>query len=195
MDILGELGIPLSFGISATIIGLVLSFYAERRSRRNKELLEARRESLKKALLEAQGPLIDQLRGALSELPEDIRARYIQYLIYSQRPDGSFPEPPIIPSATATKEEIEELIEKRMSTLRTKVDEIENRFPSEATLEKIASVNDAILATNLENLAESVKRLEERLLSRWDVVKVVFQIIAALGALIGIIFAIIKYLA
>jgi hypothetical protein len=92
--------------------------------------------------------------------------------------------------AYLTKVEIESEVNKKFDELKSRVEEIEKRFPKDATLEKIASVNDAILATNLEALSETVKRIEQKLLGKWDVAKVVFQILAALGVLIGIIFAI-----
>jgi hypothetical protein len=77
-------------------------------------------------------------------------------------------------------EDIEAKLEKRLA-------ELEDRLPADATLDKVASVNDAILATKLEAVEESLKQLRNSTLSRWDVVIVVFAILAALGGLLGII--------
>jgi len=50
------------------------------------------------------------------------------------------------------------------------------------------------MATNIEALSESIKRIENKILTKWDVAKIVFEIIAIFGVLIGIAFGIIKYL-
>jgi len=96
-------------------------------------------------------------------------------------------------SVPLTKSDIEGEVNKKFDELKKRLEEIENRFPKEATLEKIASVNYAILGTSIEALSGSVKRIEEKLLTKWDVAKIVFQILGVLSFLLGIIFAIIKY--
>jgi hypothetical protein len=98
-----------------------------------------------------------------------------------------------ISSPSFPKHEIQKEIDTRVESLKERIEEIENRFPEQSTIDKIASVNDAILATQIENLEKTLKKLEEKLLTRWDVVKIVFQIIAALSALIGVILALITY--
>ena len=45
-----------------------------------------------------------------------------------------------------------------------------------------------------ESLADSLKTLERRILTKWDVAKIVFIILAALSGIIGIIFGILNYL-
>ena len=90
--------------------------------------------------------------------------------------------------------ELETKISSKIDELGKRIQEIEKRFPKNSTLEKISSVNDAIMATNIEALSESVKRIESKILTKWDIVKIVFEIIAVLGVLIGIVFSIIKYL-
>ena len=124
------------------------------------------------------------------ELPDTARAAFLRNLLYRQRPDGSFEGTPIVVAPGISKEEIESEVksevESRVVSLRQRLDAIEQRFPSQDSVDKIASVNDAILATNLESLAEAVSKLESKLLTKWDVAKIVFQIIAALGALVGL---------
>jgi len=183
-----DLGIILA--IVGAILGVVFSVLIERYLQQNKKRLEETSQAFKKELSKAQAPLIEKLNTVLMELPKDVRAKYIQTLVYSQRSDGSFPELTILPPSTATKEEIGKLIDKQISTLRTRIEEVEKRFPSEATLDKISSVNDAILATKVENLANSIEELNRKLLTKWDVAKVIFQVIGGLGALAAIILAV-----
>ena len=142
---------------------------------------------------EAQKEIIEKVSVALNDLPKSSRDAYVRYLTYSQYQDGSFPEPPIIVSSSFSKDEIEQEIKNKTEFLEHRIRDIENRFPNEATIEKVASVNDAILSTNLEALSETLKKIEDKLLSKWDVAKIVFQIIAALGGLLGLSLAIIKF--
>lgn len=91
-----------------------------------------------------------------------------------------------------TKPEIEEQVNLKVDDLKKRLEAIEARFPQEATLEKLASVNDAILATKLETLADSIKTIQDKMLTKWDVAKIVFAIFSILGILVGLIFGIIN---
>ena len=75
--------------------------------------------------------------------------------------------------------------------LEKRIQTIESRLPSSATIDKISSVNDAILATNIESLTRTVKRIEEKMLTKWDVAVVMFQIIGVIGVVIGVIIGVI----
>jgi hypothetical protein len=186
MDSLLQFRIPV---IVAVVSGIIILFI-EYRIGFIKRSTQEQREVASKAIAEAQ---VNFARQVLSSLPESTLNRYIQYLVYSQRPDGSFPEPLFVISPSLDSTEVEKLVEAKQSALQQRLEEIENRFPREATLEKIASVNDAILATNLESIVETVKRLEDKVLTRWDVAKVVFEILAAVGVLVGIVSAVIGF--
>lgn len=87
--------------------------------------------------------------------------------------------------------EIENKISSKIDQLSKRIQEIEKRFPKNSTLEKISSINDAVMATNVESLSESVKRIESKILTNWDIVKILFEIIAVLSVLMCIIFSII----
>jgi hypothetical protein len=104
-----------------------------------------------------------------------------------------------IPNSTQVEylaeDEIQKIVEEKVNHLNGRIEEIEQRFPSQDTVEKIASVNDAILATQIENLTEKVNALEKSKISKWDVAIVVFQIIATLGVLFGIILGVASYFA
>lgn len=63
---------------------------------------------------------------------------------------------------------------------------IEERFPDAAAIDKIASVNDAIMATKIEALEKTVVELQSKMLTRWDVALVLFAVLGALSALVGV---------
>ena len=92
-----------------------------------------------------------------------------------------------------TKADIEEQVNASVNELGKRIKAIEARFPQEATLEKIASVNDAILATQLEAMSNSIKDIKDKMLTKWDVVKIAFAILAALGGIAAIIFGILNW--
>lgn len=157
--------LPLAVTLTSALMAFLLSVLA--RSRRKD--LESRRIKIKSEIEEAQ------------------KNAYPQYYPYTL---GKLQDAPI--SAVLPLAEINQEIERRTRALDQRIQVIEDRFPSDATIEKISSVNDAILATNLESLTRSVSKLEEKLLSKWDVAVIVFEIIAALGGLTALIITIIS---
>lgn len=88
------------------------------------------------------------------------------------------------------KKDVEAEVNSKIEEMNKRIETIEARLPKDDTLDKLASINDAILATQMEALAESVKRLQEKALTKWDVAKVVFTILGALGVTIGIVLGI-----
>lgn len=65
-----------------------------------------------------------------------------------------------------TEEQIEAKIAEKLTEIKERVEQIESRFPKEATIDKIAFVNDALLATQIESLTEAVTRIEQKILTK-----------------------------
>ncbi len=168
-------------GVTAASISFLLQLFIKRQ----KKFEAKQKENYSERIFEALDKYQDKLQSELKNEP------YLN--LFLKDPEKALRNLFVHAPAYSTKTEIESEVNKKFHELKNRVEEIEKRFPKEATLEKIASVNDAILATNLEALSESVKRIEQKLLSKWDVAKIVFQILAALGILTGLIFAIIEY--
>jgi hypothetical protein len=178
--------LPFLFGVVTAVIGLLVNKFSSSR----KLAQEENRRAAQKAVANAQFGLVMDL---LADIPEQAKQRYINYLLVSQRSDGSFPEPPIVISPSLNVPEIEKQVEERVLPLKQRLEEIERRFPHESTIEKIASVNEAVLAARLDSLTESLKRIEDKMLTKWDVTVVVLEIIAVLAALTGVVAGIINY--
>jgi hypothetical protein len=94
---------------------------------------------------------------------------------------------------SASKEEIREEVRSAVISLQDRLERIEQRFPEEATLEKITSINDAILATKVEQLQKSIEQIESIILTKWDVATIVFAVFAAIGGVAGVIFAVANF--
>lgn len=86
-------------------------------------------------------------------------------------------------------------VEKYLQPLKNRLEEIESRFPKKSTIEKLALVNDAILATKIETLTEEIGKLDKRILNKWDVALIVFEVILAVIAIGTLIFTALQYLA
>ena len=177
--------IVIIISVLISVIAVVISFLLQLAIKRRKELEAMQKEIYSEEIFEAWDKYRDKLQSALKN------ETYLN--LFVKDPEEALRNLFVHAPAYPTKTEIESEVNKKFDELKNRVEEIEKRFPKEATLEKIASVNDAILATNLEALSESVKRIEEKLLTKWDIAKIVFQIIAVLGVAIGIVFAILKY--
>lgn len=73
----------------------------------------------------------------------------------------------------------------QLELLEARLEQIEARLPAEATLDKLASVNDAILATKLEETERAIARLDREAMSSGKVTAVVFTVLAAMFALVA----------
>lgn len=90
---------------------------------------------------------------------------------------------------------IESELNIKFADILLKITEIENRFPKDVTLDTIASINDALLETGLENIKEEIKQLKDKAITKWDVAYIVIQVIGVLITLLGISLAIINFVA
>ncbi len=171
--------------------GVILLFIEYRFIEPLKKKQEIKRIKTEEAISNAQ---ISLVRDLLSDIPETARERYIEYLIKSQRPDGSFARSPIS-IANVNLPEIDDKVSAALVPLKSRLEEIEKRFPNESTIDKIASVNDAILATKIEHITDELRRIEKESLSKWDVVVIVIEVLVAGATVLGLIFTAIQYFA
>lgn len=80
---------------------------------------------------------------------------------------------------------------REIDVLKGRVAKIEERLPDDAVLDKVASLNEALLAKGLENVQKEIDRLQQSMLTRWDVVTVLFATLAAIAAVVGAVVGIV----
>lgn len=179
--------IELVAPIIAVAGGLIASLFASRISDLRKKRIEEEEKHVKQLYKKSFNQYLKELQKSYPEMKQGDKwsEYFVKYISYS------------IPETTKaeylSEDEIQKRIDEKTLSLKDRIEEIEQRFPSQDTVDKVASVNEAILATQVENLSEAIKGLEQRILSKWDVAKIVFQIIAALGGLIGVILGLITF--
>lgn len=171
----------ITASILAALFGLIASFVSAKLANKRRQNIEKIRKKAKEQYKKALAQEISEYSKHIPNFEKDP--------VYKVMLAESATTPITIASTTAVEaqKETDAIIE----DLKERISEIENRLPGQETVDKIASINDAILATQIESLSETVKKIEDKLLSRWDVAKIVFQILAAVGALVGIGLAII----
>lgn len=182
MDVL--IGILASLGV--TVLSTLFAVITARLVQKRKRELEQRKKEAKQQLITWRNYIYHDLSSEFKSDP------YRQELVDQWLLNVANSKIELTPQVT--QDQIKSEIESKTKELADRIEKIEKRIPSEATIDKVASVNDAILATHIETLSESIKRLEERVLTKWDVAKIVFTIIGALGALISLVLTIIKFL-
>ncbi|MFI2702869.1 hypothetical protein [Cellulosimicrobium composti] len=82
-----------------------------------------------------------------------------------------------MPSSSSADE-----LRKLISLLEARLEAIEDRLPDTETIDKIASVNDAILATKLEEVDRTLTRLEQNQMSTG-------RVFGLISAFLGVLFA------
>ncbi len=95
-------------------------------------------------------------------------------------------------SHTLSKEDVRQEFDSQLAEVQTRLAEVESRFPKEAKLEKVTSMNDALLSNRIDQLAKQVDAQEKRILSKWDVALTVSTIIAGIAFVVAATYTVLK---
>ncbi|QTJ32035.1 hypothetical protein [Xanthomonas citri] len=93
-----------------------------------------------------------------------------------------------------SREQVGKEVENRTEELRKRLESIENRFPDDSTIDKVASINDALFAQRIEQLAARIGKIEDKILTKWDVALIVSIIAAGIFSVVGATYAVLKAL-
>lgn len=169
--------------ISAAVaaLGGLVAFIVSRWQNREKEEGDKRRKVLNDTL---RTTFDKSLLNYYTKHGQPIYSKYIIEALRNSLVHYQSPEP---------KADIKEQVNAIVDELKKRIEAIESRFPQEATLEKISSMNDVLLAKQLENMGDSIRAIQEKMLTKWDVTKIVFAILGALGGIVAIIFVILNF--
>jgi hypothetical protein len=95
-------------------------------------------------------------------------------------------------SPGVSRQEVQKEVKAQVAEIQDRIVKIENRFPDEAKLDKVASINDALLSERIDQLSKQVENLENKMLSHWDVAVVVGGIITGIIAIVGATYGVLK---
>jgi VIT1/CCC1 family predicted Fe2+/Mn2+ transporter len=93
-----------------------------------------------------------------------------------------------------SKSEVREEIDKKVSDIRGRIEQIESRFPDTSTIDKISSINDALFAERIELLSKRLDSIESKMLGKWDVAIIVSTVIVGISFVVGATYSIITAL-
>lgn len=93
-----------------------------------------------------------------------------------------------------TEERIRIDTDNYLNDLIERVENIERRFPDESKIEKIASINDALLSERIDQLKEQFDRLDGKLLTKWDIAVIVSTIIGGISAIVAMTYGFLKFI-
>ncbi len=93
-----------------------------------------------------------------------------------------------------SKQDIKQEVKKELEEFSGRLENIENRFPEGSQLEKISSINDAILSERIEQLSKQLSALENKVLSRWDVAVTVSMIIGGVFTVVAATYGVINFI-
>ena len=170
----------------SVVVGLVASLFSAWASIKRKKILEEKRNQADESVKRAINRSISEYSKQLP--PDDVEEFYKALINHNEIEIKQIDKEP-----EETSEAIKKKMDEKLTHLNSKIRKIEERFPEQGTIDKVASVNDAILATQIEAINKRLESIELKMLSKWDVAKIGFQIIAAFGAIIGIALGIINF--
>lgn len=90
-----------------------------------------------------------------------------------------------------SKEQVKDEIEKKVKDIRSRLEQIEHRFPDTDKIDKISSINDALFAERIELLSKRLDSLESKQLGKWDVAIVVSLVITGISFVVGATYSVI----
>lgn len=182
---------PAITAIIASILGGLASLAAYGLSvvkkRKQQVELESARDRVQKALAFYRFSLdVGPIRGTRTfpEPPTDDLVRQIE----DQAAQRLSADP------AKTVEVVRDEITSELGEVRERIKRIEDRFPDESEIEKNSLINDALLAERIDQLVKRLDALETRVLSKWDVAKVVSGILAGISAVVAATYSVITFL-
>ena len=93
-----------------------------------------------------------------------------------------------------SKQDIKQEVKKELEEISGRLEKIENRFPEGSQLEKISSINDAILSERIEQLSKQLTSIENKVLYRWDVAVTVSMIIGGVFTVVAATYGVINFI-
>tara|TARA_B100000508_G_C11432154_1_gene264006 strand:+ start:439 stop:951 length:513 start_codon:yes stop_codon:yes gene_type:complete len=90
--------------------------------------------------------------------------------------------------------QVKEELTNELVEFRDRIAKIEGRFPPDADLDKVASINDALLSERIDQLTKRLEGVEARILSKWDVALVVSAILGGISAVVAATVAVVRFL-
>jgi hypothetical protein len=160
--------------VGASLVGALSSAVASMVDKRQQRALEDERRAIIQEVIRTS-PELDHGTG-LGSLLDEL---------------GSYVSTPT--SAQASADDVKREAQNVITSFQERLERMEQRFPEEATVDKIASINDAILGTKVEQLQKSLEQLESRMLTKWDVATIVFTVITAIGGLAVLVFVVANF--
>lgn len=94
----------------------------------------------------------------------------------------------------SSDETIKSEVRQGLKEFKERIAKIESRFPDESKLDKIASINDALLSERIDQIKERLAQIEEKALTRWDVALTVSAIIGGISFVVAATYGIIKFI-
>jgi hypothetical protein len=173
----------------STIASLIASLYAVLRKKSEKENLKKQTERLKSKAAEISVDLgIVKFTSSLESPGHPIPQEHIIDQL-ENRILAKLQEHP-----NANDEVVKAEIRNDLAEFKMRIEKIEKRFPDESKIEKIASINDALLSERIDQLKEQFNRLESKILNRWDVAITVSAIIGGISAVVATTYGFLKFI-
>jgi LPS O-antigen subunit length determinant protein (WzzB/FepE family) len=174
--------IPAIIGFIASIVASGFAYLAKERwsSRRDREMKELYEVALSIGPVSVKRTLEGRELPSSLATPELLQSIEQSILARLESRPG------------ATKEETRKELERQLNEVHDRIRKIEERFPADATLEKIASINDALLAQRIDQLAKQIDGFESRILTKWDVALTTGTMLAGIISVVGATYAVLK---
>jgi DNA-directed RNA polymerase subunit N (RpoN/RPB10) len=184
MEFLSSTVVTALVGVLTSAIAALFSVYKRRLELRE---VEIEKERLKRATDELGINL-----GFIEIKPENEKESGLQSELLKQIEDKL--ELRLKGISPASEEKLKSEISKEFQQFKERIEKIERRFPDEAQIDKVASINDALLSQRIDQLKERIDKMEEKIPSKWDIALTVSAILGGICAVVAATYGVIQFI-
>jgi hypothetical protein len=165
-------------GVIATImIAAITGFYSRR--------IQQRKDALIEQLKSRENEFFEFVKALPDEgVPEPQFVRYLENQIAMR----------VASSPGLSDEEVKSQFQTQLQEVGDRIAKIENRFPEESKIEKIASINDALLSERIDQLSKQLENIEKKILTKWDVAVLVSMMIGGIAFVVAATYSVLRLL-
>ena len=182
--LLSNFGAALISMLVSILSGILFNHFSKRQKEVKRKIDEAIENSSNYATIQWQTsspPLFPGTSNVSDSLTRTLRER-LEDQVQSQ----------IQTSPRLTPEVVYDEVQSQFDEVSERLTKIEERFPDEKSIDKVASINDALLSERIDQLSKQVSNLEQKILTRWDVALTVSKIFTGIIFVVGATYSFLK---
>lgn len=95
--------------------------------------------------------------------------------------------------SSASDFDVSSRLKEEIEAFNKRLAKIEEKFPADSKIEKIASINDAIFSERIDYLTKQMEQLENKQLNKWDIALTFSMILGAIATIVTLTYGVLVF--